>query len=238
MIDKINPLEGFVVRTPTRPKWKRISFEEAENILLARLATGGPGHKDCLTKLAWFYSCAKLPMKSLEYLQKLCAITDDPEDKAYYYLSIGMKMEKMNNYQTAAMFYKQAFLMEPINTRVWYYINNNLGYCLNKLGRYVEAKNYCRSAIRISPNRFNAYKNLGISLAGQGDYRSAAENFITATRRNASDPRALTHLEELIAQHGELDMPDLFSKLEKCRNAVKMASEIKRKALKGDNADK
>ena len=43
----------------------------------------------------------------------------------------------------------------------------------------------------IDPSRPNAHKNLGISLAGQSQYREAAQCFVTATQVNAADPRAL-----------------------------------------------
>ena len=65
-----------------------------------------------------------------------------------------------------------------------------------------EAEPRCRAAIRIDPQRYNAHKNLGLSLEGLGRYAEAAQAFVEAVRAEASDPRALKHLEE--AERGRL----------------------------------
>ena len=42
------------------------------------------------------------------------------------------------------------------------------------LGHFAEGEKFCRAAIEINPSRPNGHKNLGIALAGQGQYREAA----------------------------------------------------------------
>jgi len=103
-----------------------------------------------------------------------------------------------------------------------------LGYCLNYFGRFGEAEKYCRSAININPNRFNAYKNLGVALTGLGQHADAARNFMKATLSNPKDVRALKLLEELFANQKEVadEISDIETKIQKCRDAVKTASEI------------
>jgi hypothetical protein len=67
----------------------------------------------------------------------------------------------------------------------------------------------------------------------------AAEFFIAATQADASDPRSLAHLENLIAAHPELevDLPDLTDRLNACRKVVKIARthqpDLKAAWLKG-----
>lgn len=80
---------------------------------------------------------------------------------------------------------------------------------------------------KINPERHNAYKNLGITFDGKGDYPTAAKCFVAAVKINAADPHSLVYLEKLIEQHNELltQMPELSEKLEECRDAVKAASE-------------
>ena len=141
-------------------------------------------------------------------------------------------MEGLENYKAAIYFYSQAFSLEPEDTLTWYLINNNLGYCLNQFGRFAEAEGYCRSAIKIDPERHNAYKNMGVSLAGQGQCAEAARNYIKAIRANAADPRALKLLEQLFAEHPEIagEVPDIDAQIQKCQEAVWAVAEYRKKS--------
>ncbi len=199
---------------------------DAEKLLLARLAASGGENVNALWDLATFYSTTSEPMAAMKYVEKLSSLADNAEDKAHCYLSMGQIMERNDDNENAIKFYKQAFALEPMSNNTWYLINNNLGYCLNQLGRYAEATSYCMAAIKINPERHNAYKNLGLAFEGKGEYPIAAKCFFKAVMVNAADPRSLAHLEKLIAQHSELltQMPELSAKLEECREAVKAAA--------------
>ena len=59
---------------------------------------------------------------------------------------------------------------------------NNLGFALNRLGRYADGEALCRQAIALDPRRASAYKNLGLSLQGEGRVVEAARAFVTATQ--------------------------------------------------------
>ena len=91
-------------------------------------------------------------------------------------------------------------------TDILYFLNNNLGYSMIMLGRHTEAEGYCEKAINLNPNRHNVFKNLGLSLQGQGVYTGAAANFMQAVRICSVDfdPRALNHLEDLLFNHPEV----------------------------------
>lgn len=91
-----------------------------------------------------------------------------------------------------------------------------MGYCLNKLGRHSEAEEYCRAAIEINPNRYNAHKNRGLSLQHQSRHAEAARSFILATKLCPEDGRALEHLRDLISAHPEIaeDIPELMELFE------------------------
>lgn len=199
---------------------------DAEKMLLARLAASGGENVDALWDLAAFYSTTREPMAAMKYVEKLSSLADNAEDKAHCYLSMGQIMERNDDNENAIKFYKQAFSLEPMSNNTWYLINNNLSYCLNQLGRYDEATSYCMAAIKINPERHNAYKNLGINFEGKGEYPIAAKCFFKAVMVNAADPRSLAHLENLIEQHSELltQIPELSAKLEECREAVKAAA--------------
>ena len=150
---------------------------------------------------------------------------EESEAHAWRILDMGCKMEKRRDYEGAVNAYRQAFLMKPGRTDTWYFLNNNIGFSLNQIGKFQEAEPYLKAAIEINPGKSNAHKNLGLCHAGLGNFGLAAECFVTATKVNAADGRSLTHLEELVQTHPELlaDTTNLTAKLEACRKAVETA---------------
>ena len=154
--------------------------------------------EDAALHLAVFYSHIGRQDEAMDLLRRLLAINDNPERKADYLLKLGQMMEQKQDYPGAVDYYRQAFSLEPENPDTWYWINNNLGFCLNTLGEHIEGEALCRTAIQIDAERQNAWKNLGIALEGQGRYAAAAQAYITAVHKNLSDPRALRHLEQLV----------------------------------------
>lgn len=227
---------SFRFSLPNTADGKCVSAEEVENTLLRRLKEHESNPDEALWELARFYSVTGRQRIALSYMERLIPRTDDPERKAACFLALGQLMEQIKDYESAMSCYGRAFSLEPVNGQTWYFINNNLGYCLNHFGRYKEAEPYCRTAIQIDPERHNAYKNLGISLEGQGQFAAAARCFIEAVQANAADPRALSHLEELLARHPEIScgMPDVHDELLKCRQAVHTAAHIRVGLIGGD----
>jgi len=69
------------------------------------------------------------------------------------------------------------------------------------LGRYAEGEKYCRMAIDIDSRRASGYRNLGVSLEGQGNLKGAAWMLVEAAKAEVSDPRARISLEKLLAEH-------------------------------------
>jgi tetratricopeptide (TPR) repeat protein len=114
---------------------------------------------------------------------------------------MGQAQERAGDCRAALEAYGRAFGLPEERNPVWYLLHNNYGYCLNLVGRYVEAEEHCRAAIQIHPRRHNARKNLGVSLEGQGRNLDAAKSYITATMANPGDTRAFEHLENLISTH-------------------------------------
>ncbi len=161
--------ETFNFTIPKQPPGKPISAEEAERLLLEKLEKCEGEFQDALWNLANFYSRTGQQLVAQEYVERFITITDDPEKRAGAYLGLGQLMEQLENYKAAISFYSQAFSLEPENTPTWYLINNNLGYCLNILGRSAEAESYCRHAIDIDPDRHNAYKKSWNSLGRPGE---------------------------------------------------------------------
>jgi len=144
---------------------------------------------------------------------------------------MGALKEKVEKYEEALNTYLLAFALTPAQNDTWYFLNNNLGYCLNYVGRYAEAKRHCLDAIEIDPRRHNAFKNLGGSLQGQGKYSEAAKALIEAIQPAPKDQRALKLLEELIKSHkNELpEINDLWVTLNICRELIKQVNQGNRK---------
>ena len=204
-----------------------MSAKQAEELLLRQLEAHQHPEEQILFELARLYSQIGRQQEALARVKQLVAIVKTVEEKAHCFLQMGQLMEHLQDFKAAIKYYSEAMSMEPVNNETWYFIHNNLGFCLNHFSRFAEAEPYCRRAIKIEPRRYNAYKNLGISLEGQGDHYGAAKCFIKAVQMNAADPRALKHLEELSEKHPTVtvDVPEFDTTLTACRMAVQKAAE-------------
>jgi tetratricopeptide (TPR) repeat protein len=157
------------------------------------------------------------------YLEKILTLEEDSDARARCLLTIGRFFEKKGDFESAAAAYARAFTLPARENETWYFLNNNLGYSLNQVGRHAEAEAYCRAAIAIDPERHNAHKNLGLSLQGQGRYLEAARWLLAAARVAPNDLRALGHLEDLLAEHEEVgrDHPEILEGAQECREAAR-----------------
>ena len=143
-------------------------------------------------------------MSTEESVRQFLSGDSDPGEKAHFCLSTGQSMERASDYNAALACYGQAFALTPEKNDVWYFLHNNLGFCLNQFEQFEAAEAYCREAIDINPYRHNAYKNLGVSLQGQGEYIAAAHLYLRAAEIRPEDPRALQHLDALLREHPEI----------------------------------
>jgi len=178
---------------------------------------------DALWQLARFYAEFRQRDKAMDYLRQVMEVQSDPESKAASVLAMGQTAERGGDYESAIRFYKEALAMEPAATRTWYLIHNNLGYCLNTLRRFADGEPYCRKAIEIDGQRHNAFKNLGISLAGQEMFAEAVQCYVAATKLNAGDRRACDLLDKLLTSHPDLGI-EFATDAEYCRKAVEFAA--------------
>ena len=219
--------DAFFFRRESLPDGEAMTAEEAEQFLLKQLEERNGKCKKTLWQLARVYSHMKRHEDALNCIYKLMQLSDEREENASFFLALGQLMEQMRDFPAAIEYYRGAFCLKPSRTRVWYLVHNNLGFCLNVLKRYDEAEGYLESAIKIDPSRSNAYKNLGLCFMGRGRFVKAIENFVAALRADASDPRTLGHLEELLADRPELfeKIPDLTKILTDCRRAVRAAHD-------------
>lgn len=216
----------FKVQVPAAPPGPvvELTASEAEKILLKQLADSGDNPRDALWQLAQFYKMNGQHEKALLRLRELLFLLPDPEEKANCIFTMGQAMEQVGDYPNAIRYYREAFALEPTSTFTWYFIHNNLGYSLNTLGNFSEGEDYCRRAIGIDPTRSNAYKNLGIALAGQGRFAEAGRAYVAATQANAADSRAFHLLQNLVQHHPELEY-EFNDPVAFCRKAVEVAAK-------------
>lgn len=210
---------SFSIPRPPSGPVVALSAEEAEKMLLRELEKSKTDPIRALHRLAFFYVSSHQHEKALARLRQLMGNLSNPEDKAACVLNMGATMERAGDFEAAARYYKEASALEPAETATWYLIHNNLGFSLNKLGRFAEGETYCRRAIKIDATRPNAFKNLGIALDGQGEHREAARCFVTATQVDAADDRSFHLLEDLIQHHPELEY-EFQDAIAACREAV------------------
>jgi len=229
MFDNDKIPEGYSFSIPEFPPTgsKALKAQEAEEYLLNKIKSHEQDLKNAKLDLIIFYQKVRRFEPALEIIKELLNMAENNEEKAHYYLTFGQFMEEEENFAAAVEYYTQASLIGQSNTEMRYFINNNLGYSLNKLGKFEEGEKYCRKAIEINPRRNNAYKNLGISLEGQCHYEEAAYYYVQATKIESIDPRATGHLQDLLERHPEIleKNPGLSKDLENCQKAVKFAQK-------------
>jgi len=141
----------------------------------------------------------------------------DVEKRAAFLVESGCKREREGDFVKAAACYRQALSLKPADERIWYFSNNNLGYSLNQLEQYADSERFCREAIKSDPRRYNAHKNLGIALQGQGRLPEALASLVRAVELCPLDPRAGRHIFALVSTHPELleQRPDIGARLVK-----------------------
>jgi tetratricopeptide (TPR) repeat protein len=214
----------FRFRTRTLAEGEPMTLGQAEDYLPAKLSDPEQDPQAVRLELVRFYGSIDREAEAMRYADEYLGDCDDPSEGARMFFHQGQLTEHMKDWETALWFYRRA-LESASSLDAPYFFYNNIGFCLIQLNRPAEAEPHLREAIRIDPSRANAFKNLGLSLQGQGRFGEAARVFIRAVRTDASDPRAFRHLEELAQRHKEIhaEIPDLEAEISRCRDAVAFA---------------
>lgn len=134
-----------------------LTAEQIERRLLAQLQDDTMDRKPTLRQLAYIYSEARRYDQALDYLRQVMALEADLEQKAACVLAMDGTAEKQQNFEAAVRFYREALAMEPERNDVWFFIHNNLGFSLNKLGHFAEGEKCCRAAIEINSSHPNGH---------------------------------------------------------------------------------
>lgn len=215
ILDKFN---GYIL-----PDGRCVSLEDADALFKVITESVKDRKKACGILRDLTDDCLRsgLLAAALSYLEKAFSLTDDAQGRSEILLAAGCVLEQSRDYRSAAERYRTAFAYPKRRDETWYFLHNNLGFCLNQLGEHAEAEELCRVAIGIDSHRHNAYKNLGVALEGLGRNVDAAHAYLAAGKLNQRDPRALQHLQALLASHPEVavEVPDIHLQIGNCRSA-------------------
>jgi len=139
-----------------------------------------------------------------DLLERFLGVTSNPEYHVQCHLALGQIATDEHKMDAAVGHFKAALDLQPSSKRIEYILRNNLGYCLNVVGRYGDGEHYCRTALDLNWSRSSAYRNLGISFQGQGKLTSAAWALLESVKMDASDDRARSLLKTLATDHPSL----------------------------------
>ena len=178
--------------------------QDTERLLLERLknsTTEEDYFRWMLFVVGYYRSIRKIDLAVAlleDFLKKKVA---DNEKNAHCQLALGQIATDEQRLEVALAHFQAALVFEPRKKKIAYVIHNNIGYCLNRLGRFTEADPHCRTAIEINWKRASGYRNLGVSLQGQGELAGAAWALVEAIKLEVSDERARALLEKFVAEH-------------------------------------
>lgn len=179
---------------------------DTEKLLLARLesSTTSEDYFRWMLFVVGFYRGINKIDSAVQLLEAYIRVSKDIEQSAHCYLALGQIATDEIRYQTALSHFLAALDLTPQKRRVVYVLHNNIGYCLNSLGRFVDGEKHCRMAIEIDWTRASGYRNLGVSLNGQKNVVGAAWALVEAVKADETDNRAHALLAELLTLHPTL----------------------------------
>jgi tetratricopeptide (TPR) repeat protein len=182
------------------------SSPDTETLLLSRLksSTTPEDYFRWLLFVVGFYRGVNKVDAAVELLEQFVKESNDVEQSAHCYLALGQIATDERRHDSALEYFTSALRLAPKKRTVVYVLQNNIGYSLNSLGRFVDAEKHCRMAIDIDCKRASGYRNLGVSLHGQNYLIEAAWGFAEALKVDSNDNRARVLLEKLLALHPSL----------------------------------
>ena len=178
---------------------------EREMILAFETAIDAHQRKEALWQLILFYhGQANRNDLATALLQLMVREIDDPENTAVVYYVLGVIAQTEQKWQVALEQYENGLLQLPKQPHILYFLRKGAGYCLNNLERYAEGEKYCRWALEVCADRPDAFKDLGISLYAQGDFKSAIWCWVEALKLDPTYAQARRLLDEVFLKHPTL----------------------------------
>lgn len=134
MTEKDDKFSFWFEGIPTGDDLRAMTKEEAERWYLQKIEEGGGKDVHLLEQLLILYIHAKETEKATSCVQRLFEILEGDAERSYLLLRLGQISESAGEFNAAERFYRDSHSMNPPNSDTQYWVNNNLGYCLNVLG--------------------------------------------------------------------------------------------------------
>lgn len=180
--------------------------QDTESLLLERLKSS-QSESDYFRWLLFvvgFYRGIQKLEAARALLWRFIETSNNDEQKAYCHLTLGQIATDEQQLETALDHFRTALGLNPKQKKIAYVLHNNTAYCLNTLQSYAEGERHCLLAIEINWTRASAYRNLGVSLRGQGKIVEAVWALVEATKLDVSDERARVLLRKLVEENPEV----------------------------------
>jgi tetratricopeptide (TPR) repeat protein len=179
---------------------------DTEGLLLERLknSKSDEDYFRWMLFVVGFYRGINKMESATHLLEGYIQLSKNPEQSAHCHLALGQIATDEKRMDQALEHFTAALELSPKKRKVSYVLHNNIGYCLNNLGRFAEGEKHCRTAIEMDWARASGYRNLGVSLQGQGDLVGATWALSEAVKVDASDTRARQLLDRLLANNPKI----------------------------------
>jgi tetratricopeptide (TPR) repeat protein len=180
--------------------------QETEALLLERLKNSKTeeDYFRWMLFVVGFYRGINKVESATQLLEGYIQLSKNPEQSAHCHLALGQIATDEQRLDHALTHFIAALELAPKKRKVSYVLHNNIGFCLNSLGRFSEGEKYCRRAIELDWIRASGYRNLGVSLQGQGDAVGAAWALAEAVKADSADDRARLLLDKLVATNPQV----------------------------------
>lgn len=218
-------MKNSKVQPEPKPEVERVAVRndsdaEKEESLVAAVREVEVMWVDRVLGLTRFYQNTGRQSEAIVWLEPLTTHRL-PSARALAWQCLGQLAEQTGDFARAVEHYEHGLQEQLGKGEVLYFMHNNLGYSLSKVGDHERAEEHCRAAIEVSDDRHNAHKNLGIALEAQGRWGEAAVSYLRAATAPLRDGRGLRLLETLLEAHPDLEslLPGITAEMEACRQA-------------------
>ncbi len=130
-------------------------------------------------------------------------------------MEISGYLKKLRRYNDAVACFGKCLEKRPMDPKMQYALHNNMGFCLCMINQSVEAEQWCREAIKLSPDEYHAHKNLGAALLGQLRIPEAAESLLQMLEVSRGDAGAVKAAEGFLSTIPQLaaEAPEVVGKI-------------------------